>query len=181
MKKSMGTVARILISLFVAGSAETGVLNIIQGKIGHNTTWDTSHGPYLVVGDVIVEKGVVLTIKPGTQVLFAPSNPQAKPYPVPSLKAKLTAPALVIEGSLVAVGSEQKAIYFTSPDPQGKGCLYFRGDAKGKSILRRCAISGEKMVCDGSFPTVTQCVVDGTAMGLDEDAYAMGYYFRHSL
>ncbi|OGX31650.1 MAG: hypothetical protein A2787_00805 [Omnitrophica WOR_2 bacterium RIFCSPHIGHO2_01_FULL_48_9] len=42
----------------------------IQGLIAGNNHWSTSHGPYVVIGDIRSLPGAVLTIDPGVQVKF---------------------------------------------------------------------------------------------------------------
>ncbi|MDZ7332802.1 MAG: hypothetical protein ONB13_05845 [candidate division KSB1 bacterium] len=63
--------------------------------------WNSKNSPYLVVDDIIVPKGLVLKIEPGVVVQFAGQY------------------QIIVEGSLIAKGSEARPIIFTSlHDPQ---------------------------------------------------------------
>lgn len=63
--------------------------------------WSSKDSPYLVVDDIIVPKGLVLKIEPGVVVQFAGQY------------------QIIVEGSLIAKGSETRPIIFTSlHDPQ---------------------------------------------------------------
>jgi hypothetical protein len=42
----------------------------VCGIISTDTTWDLAGSPYIVIGDIIIEWSVTLTIEPGVQVLF---------------------------------------------------------------------------------------------------------------
>jgi hypothetical protein len=84
----------IFIWIFLVGLpifAET----VLSGKIG-GMTLDTTLSPYLIVSDIIVEKGKVLTLKPGCVLRF-------RPYA-----------GLVVDGSLIAEGSKDRPVIFTS-------------------------------------------------------------------
>ena len=74
----------------------------VEGTINVDTTWTTSHiyvlpGGYFPYSEVIVSAGVVLTIEPGVVIKF-----KEKPF------------GLVIDGKIIANGTEQNPIYFTS-------------------------------------------------------------------
>ncbi len=43
---------------------------LVAGHIVTDTTWTAARSPYIVVGDVIVDTNVTLTIEPGVEVLF---------------------------------------------------------------------------------------------------------------
>jgi len=74
----------------------------VQGAIAANTTW-TPDSVYIVVGQVTVNAGVVLTIQPGTVVKFQPQA--VSPYN----KGKL-----IVNGTLLAQGTADSPIVFTS-------------------------------------------------------------------
>ena len=68
----------------------------VSGFISTNTTWTLADSPYIVIGDVIVEEGVELTIEPGVTVKFDKEK------------------NLVIDGILNARGNDINKIKFTS-------------------------------------------------------------------
>jgi hypothetical protein len=73
-----------------------GESTLISGYISENTTWTLEGSPYIVVGDVVVEPGVFLTIEPGVNVKFTSGT------------------SLVLDGNLIAKGGSGQRIVFTS-------------------------------------------------------------------
>lgn len=68
----------------------------VSGFISTNTTWTLTSSPYIVTGNALVSAGYTLTIEPGVVVKFN------------------TDKALQIDGELIAVGTPQNRITFTS-------------------------------------------------------------------
>lgn len=82
-----------ILSLLVFQSvAQTNV----SGIINSNTLWNIAGSPYMVVGNVLVDSGFVLTIDPGVVVKVAPAK------------------SIQIRGTLRAVGTATNKILFTS-------------------------------------------------------------------
>jgi len=82
----------------------------VSGLISTNTTWTKANSPYVVTGNILVAEGVMLTIEPGTEIRFDASK------------------VLQINGSLVARGSSNDSIRFTSntvQEPGAWGNIYF--------------------------------------------------------
>lgn len=86
----------ILLLLFFSvcekGKAQTNV----SGFISANTTWNLAGSPYIVIGNALLSHGYTLTIEPGVIVKFD------------------TDKALQIDGELIAIGTSQNRITFTS-------------------------------------------------------------------
>ncbi|MDD2666820.1 MAG: PKD domain-containing protein [Methanocellales archaeon] len=68
----------------------------VSGMISFDTTWTLANSPYIVVGGVLVNDGVTLTIEPGVTVKFDSGF------------------ALQIDGTLIAQGTSDNMITFTS-------------------------------------------------------------------
>jgi hypothetical protein len=72
------------------------------GTISHNETWS---GPIFVNESIVVPSGVTLTIEPGTKIHFAPSR---------DYKNQSTLGFAVVGGTVKAIGTPDKQIWFTS-------------------------------------------------------------------
>ncbi len=68
----------------------------VSGIISENTTWENISGPYIVKGHILVDENTTLTIEPGVMVKF-----DGYYY-------------IMIRGDLVAKGTEDEMITFTS-------------------------------------------------------------------
>jgi parallel beta-helix repeat protein len=76
--------------------------NITGGAIGIDTIWTVAQSPYIVIDDVFVESGVILTIEPGVVVEFTNDT------------------YLMVNGTLNAQGNELNMITFTSNETDPK-------------------------------------------------------------
>jgi thermitase len=104
-------------TLPLTASVSSGV-KYVSGAIGGNTTW-VSDTIYMVTSDLLVPAGITLTIQAGTSVMFQDGVD------------------LVIEGALIADGSDNSPIVFTSAstDPSmGWGAIKFRDTASNASV-----------------------------------------------
>jgi hypothetical protein len=81
-----------LLTIGVPAARATNVGGVITG----NTTWDLACSPWSVVNNVMVLDGVTLTIEPGVEVRFDAAR------------------ALQINGELIAIGTSEDPILFTS-------------------------------------------------------------------
>lgn len=68
----------------------------VEGHITQDTTWKIQDSPFVLISDVVVDSNATLTIEPGVEVKFGGDF------------------SLVVEGSLLAVGTEAAKIKFTS-------------------------------------------------------------------
>jgi len=80
--------------IFFSGSASAA--KYVSGTITTNTTWTVGNSPYILVDDLIVDNGTILTIDPGVTVKFAGVY------------------SLIVNGTLNATGTASKPIIFTS-------------------------------------------------------------------
>jgi hypothetical protein len=112
--------------------------SVINGNITVNTTWKKSQSPILLNGTVTVQNGATVTIEPGVEVKIL-GNYQ-----------------LIINGELIAIGTDTEKIYFTSDSQESerRDRIYFTegstaavfsasGSYASGSILKNCVI--EKM------------------------------------
>lgn len=79
----------------------------VQGGIYNNTTWTLANSPYVLTGSVVVFPGKTLTIEPGVEIKVTADN------------TFNTGNMLYLEvrGSLVAQGTQNYPIKFTSTQP----------------------------------------------------------------
>ena len=106
----------LLISFTSYISAQTEV----SGMIPFSTTWRADLSPYSVVGDVQVPAGVILTIEPGVEIQYAGAY------------------EILVQGSIIANGTEIDTIKFTSSTPgvsSGARQLRFEGTDLSNSQL----------------------------------------------
>ncbi len=136
-------------------------------SITSNTTWS---GTVRVKREVVVEKGVTLTIMPGTTVTFAPGRPD---------QAGLADTGLLVKGAIVAEGRPGARITFTSgaarPRPGDWGEIRIFA-SKGSSVSQ-CDFScgGWGLHIHDSVMKVTGCTfrynrfggIRGKGMGLE--------------
>ena len=170
MRKSSGDQMRrascivIFLCLLIAGAERALAQTEVKGAIRGNTTWTVSRSPYIVVGDVRVEKGTTLTIQPGVHVKFD------GPF------------SLTISGTLVARGTASNNVHFTSnrsaPNPGDWAGIRFEGtsedavlrDAEGYesgSVIEYARIEyGSGIVCRGDYlardrtsPLIRRCTI----------------------
>lgn len=128
----------------------------VQGTIASNTVWEASQGPYIIQGKVVVERGATLTLLPGTKVYFA-SSPNDK----------VNGSSLIVRGGLVAAGTKAQPIHF-GPQVTGEiwGQLYYEQSDPDHSVLKNCVITGGRVVCNASSPTIEQCSISGSRNAL---------------
>jgi len=131
--------------------------------LSEDTLW---RGEILVEGAVTVAPQATLTVEPGTVVRFRRKGAQA--------------PLLVVQGRIVAAGTKETPVLFTSnfalpaaADWQGVMIL---GSEK-KNILENCRIEGAQTALDALFSTVTLKNVraerSGTGMRFQDTLVAM--------
>jgi len=132
----------------------------VSGGITRDTVWDVAHSPYIVTGDVTVERGATLTIESGVQVRFDGYY------------------SLIIEGILVADGTNSKEeatavpIVFTSNkfnfDIQDWKSIKFNNTNDDKSVLRYVKIEYAYVGIDllSSSPHITDSLIANNVYGV---------------
>ncbi|MEM2737758.1 MAG: hypothetical protein QXK93_02070, partial [Candidatus Bathyarchaeia archaeon] len=93
----------------------------VEGEIGIDTVWTLVDSPFVVSKNVTVREGVTLTIEPGVEIKFG------GPF------------SLIVNGKLVAKGTDEKWVRFTSNKDDSKtgdwGTLLFNGTWQSSSLL----------------------------------------------
>jgi len=117
-----------------------------EGEISADTRWSADDGPLVLTGKTTVAEGATLTIEPGFTVHF------------------VTGAQLVVEGALVAKGTAEEPITFTSvatrdPSPfDGEGVVIAKASA-GRSALDRCLFEFQRVGLSvvGASPLIRDC------------------------
>lgn len=114
-----GYTATIPVTVTTASGIES-----VSGIISANTTW-TSDRQYIMTGNILVPSGITLTIEAGTTVKVD------------------TDKALIIEGALIATGTDSKPILFTSnaPEPTVRSWSGIEVRNSGVARIEHCEIS----------------------------------------
>lgn len=99
-------------SLGAHSSQLSSATTTVEGLITSDTNWTEANSPYIVTGNVLVSEGVTLTVEPGVVVKFD------------------TAKGMQVDGMLVARGTKNKQIVFTSLRDDTVG-----GDSNGDGNL----------------------------------------------
>ncbi len=104
MKKQFTLSIILFVILFSSSNVMYRILppvhaTYVEGVITQDTIWTLVDSPFILSNNVIVNPGVTLTIEPGVQVRFGGDF------------------SLVVDGRIVANGTEEKMILFTTNDP----------------------------------------------------------------
>lgn len=147
----------------------------VSGGDLYGGTWDASGSPYILAGDVTVVDGYTLTIAPGTVV-----------------QGETSGTDLVVEGRLVAQGTEDLPILFTAVSTKWGGvkfdyadsdcvfshCIVDKSSAAVKLMYSSFAISdcilennhGYGLYLDDSSPWIERCkILNNGSYGLWSD------------
>jgi parallel beta-helix repeat protein len=127
------------LGIFTIFGTEVATGTVVSGNISADTTWNTIGSPYVVIGNVIVNPGVTLTIDPGVRVEF--ENRQLPPYL-----------NIYVEGTLNATGNTSGMIQFTKQDPGQPGWWgAIQINSTGHAHISYCNMSyGDTAVSVGS-------------------------------
>ncbi len=138
--------------LFAVLKAQT----IVHGGIYSNTTWTPAGSPYIIEDSVVVFQNINLTIQPGVVVKFD------------------TSALLIVEGSILANGTANDSIIFTSDSSNPYPGIY-KGinDEGGDTIaFRYCRFSfGNNGIVGSTTFTIVHCKFTFCVTGIAEGAY----------
>ncbi len=153
----------------VAGneSQPTDISSVVTpGILDENRTWTYSESPYIITGDIRIKGGSVLTIEPGVEVKFT-----TKDMTPDSLGATMT--ELIVQGGLIASGTEGRHITFTSaeafPRKNVWGGVLFYGTNQAENIMRNVTVmfADTGVKSDGATPSIENCEFGYCGVGLD--------------
>jgi hypothetical protein len=129
----------------------------VGGNIDSSMTWTLELSPYQVVSPIVIFQGAVLTIDPGVEINF---------------NWKM---GFAVLGSLVANGTPDSLIHFSTVDGVWNGFAFAGGSADTLSSLTYCIIEycNFGVVCDSlSSPIIEHCTIQNfTNVGI-----YVGYY-----
>ncbi len=117
----------------------------VEGELAADARWDP--GPLVLAGPVVVKRGATLTIAPGAVVGF------------------LDGARLTVEGALVASGTAERPIRFTSAVVKaptffdGGGVELAESRSEAQSVLEHCVFEYQRtgLVCRGAAPVLRGC------------------------
>lgn len=153
----------------VAGneSASTQTLSVVTpGTLAENRTWSLAESPFTVQGDIRVRGGAVLIIEPGVEIRFTRNDSMPD-----SQGSNMT--DLIIQGGLMAAGSEGKRIVFTSaesfPKKANWGGIAFIGTNQAENMVRHCTVmfADQGVKSEGSTPSVENSEFGLCGVGLN--------------
>ena len=126
----------------------------VEGEIKTNTVWTLVDSPFVLSKDVTVPNGITLTIEPGVEVRFGGNF------------------SLIVNGKLVAVGTQEKPIKFTSnkitPEAGDWGTILISGTSQPSS-LKHCLIeygTNGITLLDGSALVENTLIANNGASGI---------------
>ncbi|MDI6839604.1 MAG: alpha/beta fold hydrolase [bacterium] len=144
------------------GSKDVFVPYLFSSKITEDTEWTRD---VYITGDVIIDSGVTLTIKPGVKIWASPwSDDQSSGVDAGRCE-------IIVNGALLAVGTESDSIRFTSAtETPVVGDWYgirFSVHAQGELDYCMVEYASTGIRCDGSSPIITHNTIEQNAIGID--------------
>ncbi len=149
--------------------------------VERDTVWS---GDVRVNGIVHVRKAATLTIRPGTRVLFAAGR-----FPTAEEHEGFTGPGLKVEGRIVAEGTDEEPIVFTSaggaPAPGSWDKILFSFSAGSRFV--RCTFEGARYAFHAHFSeiSVRRCLFrdndEGVRLGQSRVTIADSVFTRNAV
>ena len=111
--------------------------------------WDKSDSPILIEGCYVVPKNTTLTIEAGTEIRFRTKSKKDFDY------SEIKTGMLVIQGTILAEGTEQDSIIFTKDESVDNwGAIVFEEIADPNSILKYCKVEYTSEVEDYQYSII---------------------------
>lgn len=131
--------------LFPAVNATT----YVEGAIVQDTVWTLVDSPFVVSGDIVVYSDAVLTIEPGVEVRFGEKF------------------SLIVEGKLVANGTKDKMITFTSnkhdPETGDWSTIKFNGTQSSSLVYCLIEYGINGITVENGFLDIQNSLIDGNS------------------
>ena len=118
---------------FASNEVSTEAPNQLAGTLRHDTTLTAEGSPYSITGDLTVLRGVVLTIEPGTSIVFSLTDSL-------SSGEDQNLCELIVEGTLTASGTSDSPVVFTSAADTGEpgnwyGIIFYNDSDDSRCLL----------------------------------------------
>lgn len=142
--------------------------------------WSKSDSPILIEGCYVVPENTTLTIEAGTEIRFRAKYSKDKQYDL------MNTGMMVVQGKIIAEGTEQDSIVFTRDDSvENWGAIVFEATSDPNSILQYCKIQYSTEVEDYKYTilgaitfmayssgTVINCNISSNYVGIQCNGYA---------
>lgn len=138
----------------------------VSGIISANTTWTETASPYHVVGNILVDLGVTLTIEPGVEVVVD------------------SAKYIYVDGALHAEATAIDSIkFYCDSGITWQGISFRAASAANSHILKYCSIRDAETAIsiDGASPIVDYCTIHYNEVGVDVTGYTADPIVTHNL
>ena len=126
----------------------------VRGEISADSIWFAGASPYVLEGEVAVADNTTLLVEPGTEIISS-------------------GPALVVKGTLKAVGEEGRTIIFRGEDDHPWQGIRLRGSSE--SMLSYCSVRDAQvgLVVQSASPKITLCEFAENEVGIRvEESFA---------
>lgn len=146
-------------------AASEVVSGVTPGILVESRTWKRQDSPYVLMGDLRVRSGAVLTVEPGVEVRFA-----LKDLVPDTQGGEMT--SLIVQGGLYAVGTAQQPIVFTSAEKAPRvgswDGLRFIGTSSAHNVLRHVTVmfADVGVNCEESTPSIENCEFGFCGVGM---------------
>ena len=110
MKRRLHILISVIFAGFLLAGCAAGKIRVVTGDLSGNITWSDR---VAIHGDIVLEEGSVLTIAPGTEVVFFPAGARDLYVDHPNFPGS----ELIIRGRIVADGTRERPITFRFADP----------------------------------------------------------------
>lgn len=157
----------VTLSIIPASCSSQTVAVLEKGTLKANTTW---RDEVVLKGDIEVPVGVTLTVMPGTVVKFEKIKPSGPEKINLDKTHNFKRAELIVKGRLLAQGSKDKMITFTSasgsPAPDDWGAINFINS--GGNIIEYCDISyaNTGIHCHGGEVIITNNYIHHNGVGI---------------
>jgi len=149
----------------------------ISGLITINSIWDIDRSPYIVTGDVIVDRNTTLIIQQGVKVLFdgfygitvkgvliADGSANNQQGGIESALQKSTFEGNMLNSSLIMFSSNK-----VEPGAKDWRGIIFDNTNDDKSIIKCSLIKNAEtaLLCFSSEPQIVDCIIVNNSNGID--------------